>query len=257
MRRGETLAGVAAASGVSLPRLLAANGWTAAHTVARGEVVRIPMPASRAEVSGGAAPAPLEASSAPPPPGQPVVTQFEPAPAVEKTTPTPREPVSSRQAQSAALLPAGPPTGASDTTDYEVGPGDTVVVQVGETLGHFANWSGVDSETLRRLNKVHRDTGVRVGKRIKLDLSKVGAAEFTAARRDYHHHLQETFFATHRIAGTETYPVKRGESLWTIAHEHNDMPMWLVAEYNPDVNFSDIKPGTTITLPRVVDINRQ
>ena len=302
MRRGETLAGVAAASGVSLPRLLAANGWTAAHTAARGEVVRIPMPATRGEISGGAPalaesgtplapatpPAPatsaalatgtlsqLAASSAPPPPpspaapppsraqqpspppGQPLVAQFEPAPAAEKAAPAPREPVSSRQAESAALLPAGPPTGASDTTDYDVGPGDTVVVQVGETLGHFANWSGVDSETLRRLNRLHRDTGVRVGKRIKLDLSKVGAAEFTAARRDYHHHLQETFFATHRIAGTETYPVKRGESLWTIAHEKNDMPVWLVAQYNPDVNFSDIKPGTTIALPRVVDINRQ
>ena len=96
-----------------------------------------------------------------------------------------------------------------------------------------------------------------VGRKIKLDLSKVTAEQFSAARREYHHHLQEEFFAAHRIAGTESYVVKRGESLWTIAQQHADLPVWLVAQYNPDVNFSDIRPGTTIALPKVVDINRQ
>jgi membrane-bound lytic murein transglycosylase D len=154
-------------------------------------------------------------------------------------------------------LPAGPPTGSADTTDYGVGPDDTVVVQVGETLGHFADWSHVDSQELRRLNKLHKDAGVRVGRRIKLDLSKVGAEDFIAARREYHHHLQEEFFASHRIAGTENYVVKRGESLWTIAQQRGDLPVWLVAQYNPDVNFNDVRPGTQITLPRVEEINRQ
>jgi membrane-bound lytic murein transglycosylase D len=276
-RRGETLAGIAAASGVSQQRLLAANGWSATHTVARGELVRIPLPASRADVSGAAVtsaalaenpPPPPEAPAAPgsaqaaanaPPPGQPAVAQLDPAPAVvEKAVPaSPKEPVSSRQADSAALLPAGPPSVVTDTTDYSVGAGNTVVVQVGETLGHFADWSGVDSAGLRALNKLNKNASVRVGKKIKLDLSKVSAAQFTAVRREYHQHLQEAFFSTHRIAGTESYPVKRGESLWTIGQQHSDLPVWLIAEYNPDVNFNDIKPGTTITLPKVVDINRQ
>ena len=44
--------------------------------------------------------------------------------------------------------------------------------------------------------------------------------------------------------------VKHGESLWTIAQQRNDMPVWLVAQYNPDVNFNDVRPGTQITLPR-------
>ena len=76
-------------------------------------------------------------------------------------------------------------------------------------------------------------------------------------RRDYHRQLQDAFFAAHRIAGTENYDVKRGESLWTIAQQRSDMPVWLVAQYNPDVDFSDVRPGTTITLPRIVAINRQ
>lgn len=51
--------------------------------------------------------------------------------------------------------------------------------------------------------------------------------------------------------------MKRGESLWVIAQQHSDLPVWLVAEYNPDVDFNDVRPGTTITLPRVEAINRQ
>jgi membrane-bound lytic murein transglycosylase D len=266
VRRGETLAGIAAASGMSLPRLNAANGWNTGHPIARGDVVRIPLPPTRAEVAGEAPAAAAlaenaaEAGATQPPPAatEPAATESERAPAVPApAAPPPREPVSARQTQSAALLPAGPPTGSSDTTDYGVGPGDTVVVQVAETLGHFADWSHVDSQELRQLNKLHKDAGVRVGRKIKLDLSKVSAADFVAARREYHHHLQEEFFAAHRIAGTETYVVKHGESLWTIAQQRNDMPVWLVAQYNPDVNFNDVRPGTQITLPRVEGINRQ
>jgi membrane-bound lytic murein transglycosylase D len=289
VRRGETLAGIAAASGISLSRLLAANGWSGSQTVARGSVVRIPMPASRAELSGETSasaalaesaaaaaappsPPPSSASAAPnagaPAAGvaraqtggagsPPAVAELEPPTVPEKVPAPPREPVSPRQTDNAALLPAGPPTGTTDATDYGVAQDNSVVVQVGETLGHFADWSGVDSQALRTLNKLHKSAAVRVGQRIKLDLSKVTAAQFTGARREYHHHLQEQFFAAHRIAGTENYVVKRGESLWTIAQQRNDMPVWLVAQYNPDVNFSDIRPGTTITLPQVVDINRQ
>jgi membrane-bound lytic murein transglycosylase D len=64
IRRGETLASVAAASGVSLNRLLATNGWSGAHAVTRGEVVHIPLPASRAESAAGAPPEVAAASPA-------------------------------------------------------------------------------------------------------------------------------------------------------------------------------------------------
>jgi membrane-bound lytic murein transglycosylase D len=281
VRRGETLAGIASASGVSVARLAAANDWSGPHTVARGDVVHIPMPASRAETSGAppaaAALAPeAEASGAPPAPLLPPATAAVApeagaagaavAPGAPDTAErlansaavaarAPREPVSERQTD-AALLPAGAPSGSSDATDYGVGPDDTVVVQAAETLGHFADWSGVESSSLRALNKLHKNAVVTLGHKLKLDLSRVSAAQFVAARRDYHRQLQEAFFAAHRIAGTENYSVKRGESLWTIA-EHSDLPIWLVAQYNPDVDFSDMRPGTAITLPRVAAINRQ
>jgi membrane-bound lytic murein transglycosylase D len=271
-RKGETLAGIAAASGLSVTRLAAANGWNGTHTIVRGELVRIPLPATRAEASGQLAPSVAANLPPPEPPAavasasgaeavHPAAESVPPAaPTVQPAVaipPAPKEPVTQRQTESAALLPAGPPSGGTDTTDYSVRDDDTVIVQVGETLGHFSDWSGIDSGRLRALNHLHKNARVTVGHRIKLDLSKVSAEQFTAVRRGYHRQLQEEFFAAHRIAGTESYTVKRGESLWTIAQQHSDLPLWLIAQYNPDVNFGDIRPGTSISLPRVVDINRQ
>jgi membrane-bound lytic murein transglycosylase D len=261
-RRGETPASIAAASGVALSRLLAANGWSGTRELARGEVVRIPMPASRAEAAAPGAATPATATpaiAAPAPPAMVAAVPVE-APAeaaIARLPPPPKEPVSERQAASTALLPAAAPTGNADTTDYGVGPGNTVVVQATETLGHFADWSKVSSQSLRALNKLHKNAMVTLGHKVKLDLSQVGAAQFEAVRRDYHRRLQEAFFATHRISGTENYVVKRGESLWIIAQQRADLPVWLVAQYNPDVDFADVRPGTVIALPRVEGINRQ
>jgi len=263
-RRGETLAGIAAASGVTLNRLLAANGWATSRELTRGETVRIPMPASRAEGSAPIAtaavapppPAAPTAAEAPAPPAPHTTTTPPPAPAVARVSP-PKEPVSERETGGAALLPAASPSGNGDNTDYSVGADNTVVVQAGETLGHFADWSKVSSASLRTLNKLRKSAMVTLGHKVKLDLSKVDAAQFEAVRRDYHQKLQEAFFAAHRISGTENYVVKKGESLWIIAQQHADLPVWLVAEYNPDVDFGDVRPGTTVALPRVEAINRQ
>jgi membrane-bound lytic murein transglycosylase D len=249
IRRGETLAGIAGVSGVTLSRLLAANGWDASHSVARGDTVRIPLPASRAEGTGSVPP--VVAAVAPA-----AVTSPPPDEAVKAARP-PSEPVSPRQTDSNALLPVAAPTGNTDSTDYGVGAGNTVIVQAAETLGHYADWSGVSAQALRTLNKLHKNAMVTLGRKFKLDFSKVSVEQFVATRRAYHRRLQEEFFAGHRIAGTETYAVKHGESLWVIAQQHADMPIWLVAEYNPDVDFSDVRPGTAITLPRVVAVNRQ
>jgi membrane-bound lytic murein transglycosylase D len=270
-RRGETLAGIAAASGVTLNRLLAANGLSSARELARGELVRIPMPVSRADSAASVvAAAAATAAPAPPPPEPLPAAETQSASAQSASAPTappaapalarlppPREPVSERQAESTALLPAAAPSGNGDNTDYSVGADNTVVVQAAETLGHFADWSKVSSASLRTLNKLHKNAMVTLGHKVKLDLSQVSAAQFETARRDYHRQLQESFFATHRISGTENYVVKKGESLWIIAQQHADLPVWLVAEYNPDVDFGEVRPGATIALPRVEAINRQ
>jgi membrane-bound lytic murein transglycosylase D len=251
LRRGETLAVVAERSGVSLARLLAANGWSSAPALDRGQIVRIPLPPTRADKATAVLVASLTPirptqAEAPPPPG----------PALP-VMPRPSEPVSERQAESTALLPAATPTSNSDTTDYSVGAGNTVIVRADETLGHLAEWSQSSPDALRALNRINKRALVGMGRKLTLDLGHVDAEQFTAARRAYHRQLQDNYFQTHRIASTETYAVRRGESIWTISQQHGDLPIWLVAEYNPDVDFGAVRPGTALTLPKVDAINRR
>jgi membrane-bound lytic murein transglycosylase D len=94
-------------------------------------------------------------------------------------------------------------------------------------------------------------TPVVIGQRLKIDTSRVSADEFDQRRRGYHQKLQEDFFAINRIIGTEVHVVRRGDSLWVIAQTYQNLPIWLLRQYNPDVDFDDVRPGTQLTLPLV------
>ncbi|TNG00507.1 MAG: LysM domain-containing protein, partial [Gammaproteobacteria bacterium] len=45
---------------------------------------------------------------------------------------------------------------------------------------------------------------------------------------------------------------RRGDSLWIIANKRFSIPLWLIRQYNPDVDFSLLKPGDQITVPIVI-----
>ena len=242
LRHDETVQSLAGKLHVTAARLLASNGWSEAPLLQKGQVLRLPLPPSRADK---AAPELAEAASPPLAAAAPLA----PAPAVE--------PVTERQKQGEALFPAAAPSTTADTTDYSVAEDNTVVVRAEETIGHFADWSGTSVTALRELNHLHNDALVALGRKFALDLSHVDAAQFTAARVEYHRQLQESFFAVHRIAGTLTYTIRRGDSLWTIAQQQGELPTWLIAQYNPDVDFNALQAGARITLPQVEAINRQ
>jgi membrane-bound lytic murein transglycosylase D len=260
LHRNETLASIATKTGVPVARLLAANGWKIAPSLRRGEIVRLPLPASRADRGDLAVPPET-------PPSLAAATAVAVAPTTPAVSATPAVPATAGAAATRperaaphandTLAPAATPTSKSDTTDYGVREGDVVIVQAAETLGHFADWTQSNADELRKLNRLRKGEAVGIGRKLRLDLARVGAPQFTEARRAYHRHLQEAYFAGHRIASTQHYVIKRGDSLWTIGRQHGDLPVWLVTEYNPDVNFEEMRAGTLITLPQVAPINRQ
>jgi membrane-bound lytic murein transglycosylase D len=285
VRREESLASLAKRVGVPVGRLLALNGWAREPELRRGQVVRLPPPPSRAtqggEVLAGerlpdatppvknpTPPSPAALTLAAPAPAAPPAASgaaaatspaaIPPAVATAARAPARRPPiVEEAQVKTAALLPAATPGGNADPTDYGVSKNGVMIVRADETLGFIADWSKTAAGTLRKMNHLRNGAMVGLGHELKLDLSRVDAGEFETARRRYHRDLQNAYFAEHRIAATQNYAIKRGDSLWTIAHSHGDLPIWLVTQYNPDADFRAMRPGMAITLPEVEPINRQ
>jgi membrane-bound lytic murein transglycosylase D len=62
------------------------------------------------------------------------------------------------------------------------------------------------------------------------------------------------YFASHRITGTRIYVARRGDSLWNITKRDLKIPVWLLQQYNPELDFSALHPGTQVALPQVEDV---
>jgi membrane-bound lytic murein transglycosylase D len=163
------------------------------------------------------------------------------------------QPVSAAQAEDLgpALGPAADNQQSADPTDYSVAKDDTILVATAETLGHYADWLGVTAVHLRQLNKMNYGKPVLVGHKIHLDFHRVSHEKFEQRRREYHQTLQASYFASHRIVGTEIYIARRGDSMWTITQRFSQLPVWLLQQYNPDLDLADLHPGTQIVMPRV------
>jgi membrane-bound lytic murein transglycosylase D len=140
---------------------------------------------------------------------------------------------------------------AADPSDYTVADDGYIVVQSLETLGHYADWLQIRTQRLRDINGLTFGKPVFIGQRLKLDLSTVDREAFEQRRLAYHRDLQEGFFARHQIRETETYTIRSGDSVWTLAQRRYQVPVWLLRQYNPDLDLDTLRPGTAVQFPRL------
>ncbi len=162
-------------------------------------------------------------------------------------------------AEAEALSPSvGPGADAeqsADPTDYTVAKDDSIRVAPEETLGHLAEWLEQNSQRLRDLNRFSAKRPVKIGERVHLDFQKVTREAFESRRLEYHRTLQASYFASHRIVGTQVYIARSGDSLWTLTQRSKvQLPLWLLQQYNPAVDFAELRPGTQIVMPRVEEV---
>ena len=144
---------------------------------------------------------------------------------------------------------------SADPSDYTVASNDTVEIQASETLGHFAEWLGIRAWDIRRLNNMAYRDPVIIGERLRLEFSGVSIAEFERARREFHSNMQRDFFASYRIQGVETYQVRRGDNIGAIARNRYSSPIWLIRQYNPELDFNRIQIGQSIVFPLLEQTN--
>jgi len=228
VQRGETLSTIAPRYGARVSDLVSINGLGSPNRIRAGQKLVLPAAVKTAEpvVADG-----VYAKAAP------ETDVVAPDPAVGEPKP---EAVAITQGEESAP--------AADPNDYSVAADGTIRVQEGEALVHFAAWLDTDAASLRKLNGM-RGAGIRSGQRFILDFSRVPVDEFERRRLDHHRALQERFFARYRIAGTSEHVVRRGESVWVLAERRYKVPVWLLRQYNPDVDLAMIKPGARVVIP--------
>jgi len=140
---------------------------------------------------------------------------------------------------------------APDPSDYAVSEDGRITVQANETLGHYADWLEIPTSRLRRINKIRYGTPVGIGRSTKLDFSVVSREEFERRRLEYHHTLQEEFFDAYEVIGTDTHKLQKGDTLWELAEKRYRVPVWLLRQYNPTLDFSALQAGARLVVPRI------
>jgi membrane-bound lytic murein transglycosylase D len=248
VRSGDTLSQIAQRSGVSESELLALNGLSNGNRIYIGQELRLSAArvTNMASTSSSVRPAAVNQvekwSAAGESPGQ----------AQADVTVKPVLPEENVAARAAAPAEQGADTAMlADPSDYLVAADGTIEIQAEETLGHYASWLNIRTQKLRDLNGYDFRKPVVIGRQLKLDFTRVTPEQFLAKRIAYHRELQETFFARYRIADTKVHEFQRGDSLFVLSLRRYKVPVWLLRQYNPNLDLDRIKPGTQIVIPLI------
>jgi len=266
VRPGDNLTLIARRHGLSVAQLSSMNGLRNRNQLRPGQRLRIVEDSAGPAIAETRAPAPeVQIAKVEPKlstPKAPAALPALPAPTVTPKVASPApaarpdpNPGSSELAavfdpkDESATDPS--PGLLADPSDYTIAADRTIIVQPNETLGHFAEWLGLRVSRLRQLNGLRFGEPVDVQQKLRLDFSQVSPSDFERIRVEYHRGLQEDFFAEWEIEGTAVHKVGPGDSIWTLSTRRFAVPIWLLRQYNPDVDLDALSTGTQITVPKL------
>ena len=146
---------------------------------------------------------------------------------------------------------------ASVAPDIELEPVEASEFELrhGETLAHFARWSGLTVESVAENSQLSLDGAYPVGTKIVLPLSGDERSRLETARDDHHQRRVEGYLASRGGAqGSEFYTVRTGDNAWVIAKNRFGIPLWLLESYNPAVDLDALRPGQDLMVPIIDDV---
>ena len=241
---GDTVSEIALRYGHSIRDVVAMNRLNKRYQIRIGQVLRLPLEGSVATV---------EVNDTVIPDGQtvsiPATTQAAIVAVVTNVSTT----IDRKNNVEESLPITVSPDMMADPSDYTVAEDNSIEIQATETLGHYAEWLDLRASALRRLNGIAYGTPLVIGHQLKLEFSQVDRDEFERRRHAYQYDLQQSFFMTWQIHSTRKHVIAAGESLWVLTQRQFRIPMWLLRQYNPDLDFDKLQPGTVILIPELVE----
>jgi membrane-bound lytic murein transglycosylase D len=267
VQRGDTAGRIARAHGVKLSELILSNNLSRRATIFPRQTLRIPLPGEGLQKPPKPPPHKTEtvvaAKAVRSKPRSPIADATNavrdyPEPVWASIIPTPSlDPGSSatgkHRASNIADLPSEEIVAVDIRFKHIQGhaspPTGTLFVEVEETLGHFAEWAGVRTQRIRRLNGLPFGKRLHLHQKVAIPLDKVASQAFEEKRYEYHKRLQEDFFSVYRIGEMRTYRVRVGDNLWALSLDKFDIPMWLLKNCNPEVDFTDLRMHQTLMIP--------
>ncbi|EIC20701.1 LysM peptidoglycan-binding domain-containing protein [Thiorhodovibrio frisius] len=262
---GESLSGIASRLDTSVSELVAMNDLDDAHQVQTGQRLRIPTPNVPRPLGTSAAFLLPELLSL----QEPEQDTLTIAAAASRRAPSPEQPPEKTKQETkqdtpqiiadaadtgtdvehfdadpttAAPLAETQPDLAADPIDYSVSTDGSIEIQVAETLGHYAQWLKLEASQIRGKNALGKDKSLIIGQRLQLDFSHVSPEQFEQERIAFHRNRQLDYFAQYRITGVTEHLIRQGQSLWDIAVETYHIPLWLLRQYNPDIDTKTVLP---------------
>jgi membrane-bound lytic murein transglycosylase D len=132
-----------------------------------------------------------------------------------------------------------------------------IIVESGETLGHYADWLKIPTQKIRNWNDMAYDEDIHLGQKIKIHFDQVTINEFNASRFEYLRAIEEDFFDNYQVIGTSTHQIKKGENIWYLCNYLYNLPYWVIKSYNNDLNLNNLNPGDLILIPEISEIKSE
>jgi len=134
-----------------------------------------------------------------------------------------------------------------------VGTSAEITVSLDETIGHYADWLGIATWKIRKLNNMGSGSDIRLNKQLHIPVEQKNVIDqFIETRLQYHMAIEEDFYSQYRISDVKSRIIKKGETLWDICNQsdnENALPIWLFKKYNKHIDLNTIAPGITVWIP--------
>ena len=246
VQRGDSAGRIARRFKVKLADLVAVNNLNRRATIYTGQRLRLPQSATLAKITT-------------PSNRQPAQILIEhPTVIADSKLVSPKEPPDIVWSPETVIAHARPTAELTHKRVISTQAGGTLVqIQVAhaETLGHYADWLGITTRKLRRLNGLQYGQPVRLGQKLRLPLTDDQAVAFDTRRRKFHENLRRDFFKQHTVAKVRRYQVRSGDNVWHIAQRRFDIPLWLLQLYNPGVDLHTLKRNQHLQIPIITKIS--